>query len=301
MRHLYFSMYNIKATQKLGELELKEGFDGHRSWHHQFRNSAYIFIGGLNQGLTEGDVVIVFSQFGEIVDVNLVRDKTTGKSKGFAFICYEDQRSTTLAVDNMNGSQLANRTLRVDHVDKYKAPKNFDEDEKDEDGDPVLLEYKATGAEGLGQHVHNITEVQKKISEIQSQKHKVVEQSVPEDEDEAWAKSFEESLKRMDAGSNAGKKDTERLKDAKKEIKNIKKEAKKLKKETQKAKKEAKRRRKERKEQKDIKQECPKRKSVKLQNEDDESSRISDRNDSEDSESSISSTSNEKRSRKKLK
>lgn len=32
------------------------------------------------------------------MDVNLVRDKGTGKSKGFAFIAYEDQRSTTLAV-----------------------------------------------------------------------------------------------------------------------------------------------------------------------------------------------------------
>jgi RNA recognition motif-containing protein len=32
------------------------------------------------------------------MDVNLVRDQTTGKSKGFAFLAYEDQRSTVLAV-----------------------------------------------------------------------------------------------------------------------------------------------------------------------------------------------------------
>merc|ERR1712060_193745 len=153
-------------------------------------------------------------------------------------ICYEDQRSTVLAVDNMNNCQLASKTLRVDHVDKYKAPKNLDEDQKDEDGDPILLEYKATGAEGSGQHVYNVTEVQKKITEIENQKRKIVEQSVPEDEDEAWAKSFEESLKRMDVGNSAGKiKDMDALKDAKKETKNIKKEAKKLKKETHRAKK----------------------------------------------------------------
>lgn len=40
----------------------------------------------------------VVCRYGEIVDVNLVRDKGTGKSKGFAFIAYEDQRSTNLAV-----------------------------------------------------------------------------------------------------------------------------------------------------------------------------------------------------------
>ena len=45
----------------------------------------------------------MFSQWGEIADVNLARDKDTGKPKGFAFIAYEDQRSTVLAVDNFNG------------------------------------------------------------------------------------------------------------------------------------------------------------------------------------------------------
>lgn len=37
-------------------------------------------------------------RYGELMDVNLVRDQTTGKSKGFAFLAYEDQRSTVLAV-----------------------------------------------------------------------------------------------------------------------------------------------------------------------------------------------------------
>lgn len=43
-------------------------------------------------------LVILALRYGEIVDVNLVRDKGTGKSKGFAFLAYEDQRSTNLAV-----------------------------------------------------------------------------------------------------------------------------------------------------------------------------------------------------------
>ena len=47
-----------------------------------------------------------FVRYGEIVNINLVRDKDTGKSKGFAFVCYEDQRSTILAVDNLNGAKV---------------------------------------------------------------------------------------------------------------------------------------------------------------------------------------------------
>lgn len=92
--------------------------------------------GNLDYGLTEGDIITVFSQFGEISDVNLVRDKVrcrsggvcsplsscsllthsaalhivpqqeTGKPKGFAFVGYEDQRSTVLAVDNFNGTTV---------------------------------------------------------------------------------------------------------------------------------------------------------------------------------------------------
>lgn len=41
------------------------------------------------------------------------RDKETGKPKGFAFVMYEDQNSTVLAVDNMNGGQVLGRTIRV--------------------------------------------------------------------------------------------------------------------------------------------------------------------------------------------
>ena len=56
--------------------------------------------------MNEGDIVTVFSQYGEVVDCRLVRDRETGKSRGFAFLAYEDQRSTILAVDNFNGIEL---------------------------------------------------------------------------------------------------------------------------------------------------------------------------------------------------
>ncbi|CAF4812216.1 unnamed protein product [Pieris macdunnoughi] len=113
-------MTNIKNVLKLSERELSG--NSKSSWHDQYKNSAWIFIGGLPYDLTEGDIICVFSQYGEIVNINLVRDKATGKSRGFAFICYEDQRSTILAVDNLNGIKILGRTIRVDHCEQYKAP-----------------------------------------------------------------------------------------------------------------------------------------------------------------------------------
>jgi RNA-binding motif X-linked protein 2 len=45
-------------------------------------------------------------RYGEVVNINLVRDKDTGKQKGYGFLCFEDQRSTILAVDNLNGIKV---------------------------------------------------------------------------------------------------------------------------------------------------------------------------------------------------
>lgn len=71
------------------------------------------------------------SRYGEPVNINLVREKDSGKSKGFCFLCYEDQRSTDLAVDNLNGIKLLGRTLRVDHVEDYRPPKERKEDDEE--------------------------------------------------------------------------------------------------------------------------------------------------------------------------
>lgn len=89
------------------------------SWHSDYKDTAYIYIGGLPFQLSEGDIITIFSQYGEPTFINLVRDKETGESKGFAFLKYEDQRSTDLAVDNLGGTKIMNRVLRVDHT-RYK-------------------------------------------------------------------------------------------------------------------------------------------------------------------------------------
>ncbi|KAJ2674276.1 RNA-binding protein Cwf29 [Coemansia sp. RSA 1085] len=119
----------VQQIRRITATEQRHGPGSSASWHDDYRDSAYIFAGGLPFELTEGDVICVFSQYGEIVNINLVRDKETGRSKGYAFLQYEDQRSTVLAVDNLNGAKVLGRTLRVDHVKNYRQPKHPDADE----------------------------------------------------------------------------------------------------------------------------------------------------------------------------
>lgn len=141
----------VKEIERINQREAQRGIGLSGSWHDEYKNSAYIFVGGLSYDLNEGDIITIFSQYGEIVDVNLIRAQDTGKSRGFAFIAYEDQRSTVLAVDNFNNTKVLNRTLRVDHVLNYKAPK------EDEEFDPELemqkqkalsLQYQALHEKG---------------------------------------------------------------------------------------------------------------------------------------------------------
>lgn len=117
------TMNNVEAIRKLNERELELGLaGGPGSWHSKYAHSSVVYVGGLAEGMTEGDVLSVFEQVGRIMHINMVRDDQTGKPRGFCFLKYKDQRSTILAVDNFNGVEVYDKTLRVDHVDKYAPP-----------------------------------------------------------------------------------------------------------------------------------------------------------------------------------
>ncbi|CDO93872.1 unnamed protein product [Kluyveromyces dobzhanskii CBS 2104] len=110
-------MNQIRSIQKLSERELECGIlKPESSWHHEYKDHAYINFGGMHFELTEADILTIFSQYGCPVDIKLVRDKISGESKGFGFLKYEDQRSTVLAVDNLNGAKICGRLIRVDHA-----------------------------------------------------------------------------------------------------------------------------------------------------------------------------------------
>ncbi|GAA5869109.1 hypothetical protein JCM16303_000362 [Sporobolomyces ruberrimus] len=121
-------MNQIQQIQRINQQELDSGATA--SWHDQYKDSAYVNIGGLPFNLTEGDVLAIFSQYGEILDINLPRDKATGKPRGFCWIMYADQRSTILAVDNLNGATILGRMIRVDHTLNYKQLEHDEESGK---------------------------------------------------------------------------------------------------------------------------------------------------------------------------
>ncbi|KAH8076132.1 hypothetical protein JL721_118 [Aureococcus anophagefferens] len=110
----------MAQVQKLNERELELGISAEASWHAKYKDSAWVYVGGLSTDLSEGDIICVLSQWGEIEDFNYPRDKKTGKPRGWCWAKYEDQRSTILAVDNGNGARPRPRG----HYGPADAPKS---------------------------------------------------------------------------------------------------------------------------------------------------------------------------------
>ncbi|KAK6432764.1 RNA-binding protein Cwf29 [Oleoguttula sp. CCFEE 5521] len=136
------TMQSVRQIERLNATELEKIVPPNASWHTDYRDTAYIHIGGLPFELSEGDILTIFSQFGNPVHLNLVRDKETGKSRGFAFLKYEDQRSCDLAVDNLSGAGVMGRVLGVDHC-RYTLKEGEVEGEgleagKEDDGEEIV-------------------------------------------------------------------------------------------------------------------------------------------------------------------
>ncbi|KZT59875.1 hypothetical protein CALCODRAFT_493131 [Calocera cornea HHB12733] len=72
-----------------------------------------IFVGGLPTYLNEAQVMELLQTFGELRAFNLVKDGTTGLSKGFAFFEYMDPGVTDVACQGLNGMELGDRYLVV--------------------------------------------------------------------------------------------------------------------------------------------------------------------------------------------
>ena len=76
--------------------------------------SAKLFVGGLAWATTDETLHEHFATYGNIVEAKVIKDRDTGRSRGFGFVTYEESDSATQAQENLNGSELDGRSIRVD-------------------------------------------------------------------------------------------------------------------------------------------------------------------------------------------
>src|SRR5436305_13950000 len=72
-----------------------------------------LFVGNLSYQTMENDLQDYFSQAGVVTSVNLMLDKMTGKSRGFAFIEFANQDEANKAIEQFHNKEFQGRALTV--------------------------------------------------------------------------------------------------------------------------------------------------------------------------------------------
>lgn len=72
-----------------------------------------LYIGNLPYTTTEDDLRDLFSQAGTVVTVELIKDRDTGNSKGFAFVEMSSQEEAEKAINTFNGYSMNKRQIKV--------------------------------------------------------------------------------------------------------------------------------------------------------------------------------------------
>jgi cold-inducible RNA-binding protein len=74
-----------------------------------------IYVGNLSYQTTEGDLTDLFEQVGQVESVNIITDRDTGRSKGFAFVEMSDEDAEK-AIAQFNGTEVNGRSVTVNEA-----------------------------------------------------------------------------------------------------------------------------------------------------------------------------------------
>jgi cold-inducible RNA-binding protein len=72
-----------------------------------------IYVGNLSWSMTDDDLSNLFSQYGTVTSAKILKEKNTGRSKGFGFVEMEDEEAAKTAIATLNESEVQGRKLIV--------------------------------------------------------------------------------------------------------------------------------------------------------------------------------------------
>ncbi len=75
--------------------------------------STKLFVGNLSFNTTENDLQSAFAAHGQVMESNLMMDRMTGRSRGFAFVTMSTPEEAQRAIEALHGAQLDGRALTV--------------------------------------------------------------------------------------------------------------------------------------------------------------------------------------------
>lgn len=79
-----------------------------------------IYVGQLSYNVSEDELRDIFAEFGEIASVNLIKDRFTGRSKGFGFIEMPNNSEADAAIKALNKTMLKGREIKVNQAEQRR-------------------------------------------------------------------------------------------------------------------------------------------------------------------------------------
>ena len=83
--------------------------------------STKLYVGNLTWTISDEALHEAFGRFGEVVEAKVIRDRDTGRSRGFGFVTFADADVAQSAISAMDNSELDGRTIRV-NLARDKGP-----------------------------------------------------------------------------------------------------------------------------------------------------------------------------------
>ena len=80
-----------------------------------------IYIGNLSYTTTDDRLRTLFEMHGEVTSVNIIKDRNSGRSRGFGFVEMPSDQEALEAIEALNGQTLDGRRLRVDEAQQRKT------------------------------------------------------------------------------------------------------------------------------------------------------------------------------------
>ena len=75
-----------------------------------------IYVGNLSFNATEDEIRDAFAQYGEVSSVNIIKDRETGRSRGFAFVEMPDGEQAKEAIEKVNLTEIDGRSITVNEA-----------------------------------------------------------------------------------------------------------------------------------------------------------------------------------------
>lgn len=72
-----------------------------------------IYVGNLNYRMTEETLQELFAKYGEVVSAKIIKDRYSGRSKGFGFVEMTNKDDGEKAIQELNDSEVDGRNIRV--------------------------------------------------------------------------------------------------------------------------------------------------------------------------------------------